>query len=75
MNIHKKIKCPGCGATNIGIQEQCLLCGKALPTSEVEMVAQSPAAVSQAGATCSKCGAGLKAGNRFCTKCGTPVAG
>lgn len=73
MKVQKNANCPKCGAANLGIQDQCLLCGAKLPETDAESVARSRGEISQAGSTCRNCGADLKAGNRFCTKCGTPA--
>ena len=74
MNVQKNSDCPKCGAKNLGIQDQCLICGAKLPASDAASVAGSQEEQFQAGSTCRNCSATLKSGNRFCTKCGTPTA-
>ncbi len=75
MKVQQNTTCPSCGATNVGVQEKCLICGAMLPASDAVRIVQSRGEPSSVGPSCSNCGADLKPGNRFCTKCGTPVAG
>lgn len=75
MNIQRNTNCPSCGAQNMGIQENCLICGAELPASDAGRVAQSQGEGSKANSACSNCGSTFKAGVRFCTVCGTPVPG
>ncbi len=65
--VKRRVKCPQCGATNIGIQTNCLMCQAALPEEETpppppptqERVCPNPA-----------CGKPLREGAKFCTHCG-----
>lgn len=64
-----KRRCPGCGRTNIGRQDNCLACDTPLGREE-------PAPQPQTAARpkfCTACGAPLDPNNKFCTKCGNRV--
>ena len=74
MNIQRSSTCPSCGASNLGIQERCLLCGAALPATDAASVVQSHGETAGSESACRVCHAILKPGVRFCTACGAPVA-
>jgi hypothetical protein len=71
MQIQRKSFCPSCGALNLGIQTQCMVCQT--PLAEPEL--PSNLAGETRAELCSQCGAALKPGKKFCTKCGHPVPG
>ena len=72
----RKFICRNCGATNIGIQTSCLLCGASIPEiipgasempgNRVTDVTEFPTGLS----TCSRCGAQNVENALFCARCG-----
>jgi hypothetical protein len=88
MPVFRKVICAACGATNLGLQEECMLCRAPLPALQADaaphpeppapvepLVAAQPQASPPVApaALCSRCGAQLPPGVRFCVECGTPV--
>jgi hypothetical protein len=77
------IACPSCGAENPGGGKFCKGCGKSLAAPPPEEKAPEPEAPAPEPApeppppppepVCSKCGAKIAAGMKFCGECGTPV--
>jgi membrane protease subunit (stomatin/prohibitin family) len=57
-----KVKCPKCGAANVGNAKFCVDCG-----ARMETTGQTVA--------CAKCGAQMPADAKFCSECGTKAAG
>ena len=87
MATSRKVVCSSCGATNMGVQESCMICGVRLPdvqqASAYTITPQPPGAVATPAAPaavsapaerlCSHCGARLPETGRFCIECGTPA--
>lgn len=63
-DVWKNVECPGCGNTNIGWQNNCLICHFVLR----EMNTQ-PGATKETN-TCRSCGGSLKPNTKFCIHCG-----
>ena len=62
----KKITCPKCGLTNIGRQDNCLVCHAQLSPAEKQNKHINTT-------SCNKCGAEVKNGQKFCLQCGLKV--
>lgn len=60
------MKCPKCQHQNITYAKFCSKCGCRLESEVSSSITQSQ--------TCSKCGAVIQSGEKFCAKCGTPIA-
>ena len=78
------MQCSGCGAMNVGVQANCLLCQAPLPRQTAPEVAPAMAAAATHPAPlasssvappsfCTQCGNALTPGKRFCTRCGHRV--
>jgi RNA polymerase subunit RPABC4/transcription elongation factor Spt4 len=82
MVTQRRQVCGNCGATNVGAQNKCMLCGAALPEGVAETPWQAQPAASPptptppavpAASACANCGASLEAGAKFCVRCGSAV--
>jgi hypothetical protein len=77
MPVFRKVVCPSCSATNMGLQENCVICNAPLPPEPVAAqppaAEPAPAAVSASERLCAHCNARLPESVRFCVECGTPI--
>jgi RNA polymerase subunit RPABC4/transcription elongation factor Spt4 len=83
MVTQRRQVCGNCGATNVGVQNKCMICGAALPEGVPETPWQpqpaptavtAPPAAGQPASACQNCGAPLEAGAKFCVRCGSAVS-